>query len=453
MNTRILLLTAGLALAASALHAQNRFDALRYGNYQPSDPTSVVLNPASAALTSHSYFRFSLGNREVDEDGTFRATTTGFNDNQAAISDLQFVVKMPTLVGSMVFGAGYTQLTDFNKAWSAGAYNPDNSIMDYVIGASDQYFLPAFNTYAIDTVGGEYYTVYELAGFGGIDQYIETYERGQMGEYNIHFATEFQKNLFLGASIGLPAGHYSYKRSFLEEDIDGIYTQSPDDIDAIIVDDRIDATIRGFNARLGLLYKPAANASVGVSYTTRTRLSIDEVYSTRFQTEFKTLDAYEDTYEGEINYTVSLPSRVAVTGTYDAGPFAVAAAVERVNYGRIEMDGLGPRIGREENSAIRTEFRDVLNWQVNASFNMGNLKPRFGYALQSAPTQAATTVDTQYMSGGFAIDLGSDMVLDLGVRYNTTEGREVLYGFGSTTEAVDRTGTKWFTSVGLKIGF
>src|SRR5690606_36443362 len=108
---------------------------------------------------------------------------------QAGISDLQFVAKFPTTVGSLVFGGGYTQTADFNKAWAAGAYNPDNSIMDYEIGASDQYFLPAFNTYAIDTVGGDYYTVFELAGFGGIDQYIETKERGQLGEYNFYFAT------------------------------------------------------------------------------------------------------------------------------------------------------------------------------------------------------------------------------------------------------------------------
>src|SRR5690606_17414020 len=133
---------------------------------------------------------------------------------------------------------------------------------------------------------------------------------------------------------------------------------------------------------------PIDGFNIGLSYTTKTRMDIDETYSTMIRTEFYSNDAdgyntYEDVYEGKISYYVTRPSILAAGFGVNILPFAeLDVSAELMNYSNIEMEGIGIIYDRDQNQAILTEFDDVVNLRVGLSINASEkFKPRFGYAL------------------------------------------------------------------------
>lgn len=476
MKSPLLTLLAFTVFTSGAL-AQNRFDALRYTQQYPqydpismgaggamaglqNTPGSFLINPAAIALSKSSYFYFGMGNREVREDATYRGITTGFNGNQTGISSLGFVFKAPTEIGSLVMGAAYGQTADFNRSYSVNAFNPNTSITDFLLQSpSDQYFGTGTDSYAIyDDSQLGLFTVYDGAGgYVGAEQYVELSERGQMGEYALFLGTEFQRNFFVGVSIGLPAGQYSYRRAFLEEDVNGAYTTSPYDVDAIAVTDRIDASIRGFNARIGFLYKPVASTRIALSYTTRTRYEVEEEYQTRVETTFKSFDVNGDNfywgqYDGQIRYRVLSPSRLNAGVSVDIGPLTVSTSAERIHYSNIEMSGFGIAGDRNERRAIKRDFADATNVRLGASYKVAQTTFRGGYGFNQSPVRNQE-FGSQFISGGLSIDLGNDMALDLGMQYMTRSDTQNLYSVGSLNETVRIDVGRLQTMVGLKVGF
>jgi hypothetical protein len=146
--------------------AQNRFDALRFTTQTPSADAanaavggasvanyfgygSIFQNPASLALAKQSNVFLGLGIRDISESATYLNTRRGYDDTQTAFSDVGFVYVFPTVQGSLVLGAGYNQLTDFNRAYRASAFNERSSITDFFFD-NDFYFQTAFNAFAIE---------------------------------------------------------------------------------------------------------------------------------------------------------------------------------------------------------------------------------------------------------------------------------------------------------------
>src|SRR5690606_10749951 len=120
-----------------------------------------------------------------------------------AVGDIGFVYNYPTQRGSFIFGAGYTQTVDFNRAFSLNTRNDVNSITDSFLTTGDgNLFDTAFDGYAIDydEDADEYFSVLRVFPedpFRGITQRATILERGQLGEMGFFFATEFQENFFV----------------------------------------------------------------------------------------------------------------------------------------------------------------------------------------------------------------------------------------------------------------
>jgi long-subunit fatty acid transport protein len=342
----------------------------------------------------------------------------------------------------MVFGGGYTMLADFNRASSLNAFNDNHTIVDFFLrDPGDQYFETAFNAFAIeyDDFFNEYFNVLRADGsFRGMNQYMELRERGQIGEYSLFFGTEFQPGLYFGASLGIVSGDYRYRRSFVEEDLAGRYIDAPYDVDVILTEDRIDASIRGANFRVGALYEPVAGVRFGLSFNSRSVLEIDEDYSTFIRTDYYTTDAdgfnrYEDTYRGKFSYKVRRPSTVNAGVGIGILPFAdIELSAERINYSRLEMNGLGTIRDRDENLAIRNDFNDVVNIRAGVTLNVSDqLKPHFGYAFHPSPRRAFNA-DISYLSAGASVELSKGIMFDFGLQYAMWDDELDVYRYSNT---------------------
>ena len=274
----------------------------------------------------------------------------------------------------------------------------------------------------------------------GIQQTFNVTERGQLGEFTASLASEFVENLFIGATIGIPVGNYSYERNFVERDINFSYgpieteingqpftIPAPDRIENI---DRIDADITGFTARLGMIYKPIENFSFGLSYTMPTRYNIDESYSVFIETIYETAGRESDEFTGTNSYKVRTPSRLVLAAATHELPVNLSFSAERVANSRIQFRDLGDlSFEIEENDLIRDDFKDVFNLRFGASFDFNDsIRPSLGYTYMPAVSRVSQN-DVQILSGGLRIGVNQNFAIDLGVQYMFFDDEQVVYDF------------------------
>ncbi|MEX2403453.1 MAG: outer membrane protein transport protein [Balneolales bacterium] len=451
-----LLLAFILKFPAQEASAQYHNDALRYTFELPGqdaanmgmggasvalgqDFGSFIMNPATSAMGEHSYFSFGLGTRDVRETDTYLGQTREFSDTQTGITNFGLVFQAPTERGALSVGLGYSQTADFNRALSINALNEQSTITDFFLEAGDDFFEPAFNAYAIDTVMNgdnvEYHSSWRppfTSEYVGVDQFSEMTERGQMGEYTIFAGTEFIENLFVGLSLNIPSGSYSYRRTFIEDqpEIENDY-----DIQTIFTDEEIDATVTGFNARIGAVYKILPWFNIGGSYTTQTNLQVTEDFSNMVNTTFTDGEVWEDDFTGSFDYSLTRPARVSVGAAIDdLNGFSATFSAERVDYSDIRLNLGDERVlERNENLLIQDLYQEVINYRAGIQYNIADLvKLRGGYAYYPTAQEETPYVanpDREYFSGGIGLGLGEGLTLDFSLQMGKWQDENILYDF------------------------
>lgn len=488
---RLLIIVILLAGFTTMVKAQNSDDVLRYSlEYPTYDPVSLVIpgasqatgfgayqeNPAVMALFRNSFMSFDLSNVYTDESGEYLGNSIDFSNNQIGIGDLGFLHSVPVERGSLVIGGGYSQTTDFNRALSASGRNNQSSITDHYSTLPRDHYLNtlAFNTYTIEDVGADSsVSIFRLgsdfSAYPGINQEMELTEGGQMGEYSAFLATEFQKNFMFGASVGLYTGDYSYRRAFLEvdrqNDYDGAFIDADGDgefetdIDNILVRDNIDANIRAFSARLGLLYKAGSNLNLGISYHYTGRLYIDETYNTEITTTFDNGEFASDDAPGEFSYKIERPDRIkAGFSLVDWNKLNLSVSAEGVLYsqGRIDFDELDLNSDeREINNEVKSNFNDVVNFRAGLEYLVNRqFTPRIGYGYYQSPRKGFDAV-RQFISGGFSAEITYGLTFNLGVQYGFWDDANSIYfyddGAAIQNEIVQEEVAHWNVMGGVEL--
>ncbi len=462
----ILLSTLLVLFTVSSLKAQNRLDVLRYSDMQPGNGPlnlslggvgvsdalgfgSIVQNPATAAMFNKNLISINLGTRKVSEDANYYdqmnltsgtqidylSKNNSFSDNQTGIASGGMSYKVPTLQGSFVIGASYNRIADFNQAYSVDAFNPNNTITDY-FAQNSNYQNIGYESYALDTTAtGSYIPVLREVpgGYQGINQHAQVTERGKMGEIALFGATEFQKNVYVGASLVFPVGKYSYHRLFLEQDLKNLYSTFPTDVQYINSSDNIDATIGGFYARFGFVYKVSPLVNIGASYQTRSRLTVKENYNSSITVKFKDSNNPEPTKSspGSITYKVHSPGRLKVGVTLNSPAKLVTfhGQVEYVDYKQSRLTGFPSDYTQQQydiNQGILSDFKPVINYQAGVEAHFGNISPEVGFAYYPSPRRSFK-IDKKYLSGGVTLKMNDMVALDLGVQYSFWNGQDQLY--------------------------
>ncbi len=454
-----ILVILGLFMIPDLAQSQNRFDALRFSTQYPAGDAftlssggsssasftgygSALLNPATLGMAKSSSFNIGLGLRDISEDATYLGTTSSYDDSQTAFTNVGFVYAFPTVQGSLVFGGGYNQIADFNRAYRLNAFNDRSSITDLFFD-NDFYFDTAFNAFAIEEDDFGVFPIFRDGldtNFFGVDQTATVTESGQLGEFTASIATEFVEGLYVGAMLGIPVGSYSYKRDFLERDTQGFYGPIDTFIDGepftipapdnVILQERIDADITGFSARIGAIYRFIPQLSLGISYSLPTQYNIEESYSVFIQTSYEQGGSESDELRGETSYKVKTPSRLNFgIATHDL-PVNITASVERVGNSSIQFRDFGD-LGLEvaENDAIRDDFKDVYNLRFGATLNISDVvQPSVGYAYLPAVSRSSNN-DTQFVSGGVRIGVNQNLSLDFGLQYAFFDDEQTVYEF------------------------
>lgn len=467
----LFILSLGFAQAVKAQQPNNSllysYRAVQFSDYQiVNDPVTLILpgtalgtgfgsyqdNPASAAFFDDSFGTFGLVFRNVSEESAYLDNSLNIDNNQASISNAGFVYKFPTERGRLLIGAGYSQNSFYNRAMGLSGTNSTSTITDQFKIPGSTYEDIAFNTYSIDW--GDQFEDWKESifriGFNqygdylGIHQEAEILEHGFAGEYSAFLATEFQRNLMFGMSLGIQAGRHTFERTFLEVDRDNMYQgniidsnddgEADTDIDSILLSDEIRNNFLSFKARAGMIYRINQHLNIGVSYAFPSRLTVDETYDSRISTTFDNSEGFEDDIAGEYSYSVQSPSRInmgvavvdiaGLSASFSAGYTDLSKT--KVDFGEDEFEA-----ERDENQFISDRYQEV--WDVRGGISMDvtdQFTLRAGFGHQPSRFRDMDLSRNLYSAGlGFA--LTPNHSLQIGAQYALWKEEEsVVYNYG-----------------------
>lgn len=469
-----LLLSLFILSGYSLIIAQNPANPLLY-SYQavqfgvqdgPSDPISMIMpgtgfksglgsvidNPASLALYKDSFFDFGLNFRSVSERAGYLGQSRTLENSANGVSNAGFLYSFPTVQGSMVIGATYTQQTVYDRALGFRGRNSNSTITDKFKAEGSPYQEIAFNTFATDfgdDVGDWDESIFRIGfdrfgDFLGIRQQGEIFESGMSGEYSFFFATEFRENLMFGASLGILSGRFNYDRVFQEidefNDYDSTIIDSSDDgigdtdIDTITLDDRLRSRFNGFRARAGILYRINDSFTVGASYTLPTTIEVNELFDASIITAFDNRTEFSDAVDAEFSYKVTLPQRFSIGFGYSdpAGGLSISASADYSDHSRTKINFRESDLFDSElieNDFIRDTYRAVMNFRVGAGYEFSpDFSVRAGYSYLPSRFESGNGDRSQFAAGvGFS--LTRDITLELAAQYTVWNDVTAVYDY------------------------
>ncbi|RNC79958.1 MAG: hypothetical protein ED557_12555 [Balneola sp.] len=450
---------------------------------------SYLDNPASMALITMSYFNTGLISNTGDHSSSYLGSDLGFDDTRTSFGNIGMIYSVPVTQGSMVVGGGYSLRNDFNRTNIFNGRNTNSSITDMFKQSGSDYNSIAFESYAIDYADIEQTSLESIFRIGfapgeflGIQQEGEMRQRGTSGEYTLFMATEIQKNLFIGASIGAIYGNYSFERSFLEIDEGNIYDGDFIDVDSegnggtdvasILLEDELDMEISGANLNIGVIYQVLPKVNLGASFLLPTRLNVTEEYSSSILTRLDDgRTPFGDDFSGNFNYKIRRPWELNLGfALEEINRVTISAAVELIDYRNTSLD-----LTSSDDSAFRTAelreqeaifdsvFTNSYNFVANLSGGI-KYKSRTGFELRGGaaflPGKSSDfEADRLILSGGLGIPLSRELYLDITTQYTGWDDRSILYEYldpisGQVrTESIDETISQINVMVGLKYRF
>ena len=415
------------------------------------DFSALHTNPAGLGFFRHSAVSGSLSGLATDDEGLYQvaALRTGIDQNvtDTRIGHLAYVYRFPTVRGSLVLGASFTQTNTFERDLLFEGENPINSITDFFMPFPDEFTLSedadgvfpnftrdlsfiAFETFAIDLDpgrldAGEPVPFLPAVTRGTVFQTGRVTEEGSMKEVSFGGAFEASKDLMLGASVSIPFGTYRFFRRFDEEDRfnDNDGTDGTVDFDFLSLSERLKSELIGVNLRAGISAQVAPQVRIGLSVESPTYYSVDENFDTVLETVFDNGDHFiygdnadEDAGSGAFEYNLTTPWRFAAGVGFSNAGLTVSADVEYVDWSQLELDADVASFV-QENLDIRRRFDAVLNTRLGVEYAVGNVALRGGFAYQPDPRDRADTgLDRAktFFSAGLGYRFARQFEMDLG---------------------------------------
>lgn len=448
---------------------------------------SYIDNPASMGLINMSYFNIGLAGNFTEYSNTYLGTASSFDNSDTKLGNIGLIYSVPTNQGSLVVGGGYTLNNQITRTNTLGVYNTRSSITDAFKREGNGYNEIAFETYAIDY--GDVEETYKESifrigfapgSFPGIRQDAEVLQRGTLGEYSIFLATEIQKNLFIGASIGFTYGNYSYERNFQEWDnrnaynSDFIPTEEGDtDIEEILVIDNISTEIVGANLNTGILYKIHPKFNIGASVRIPSKLIITEDFGSSITTSLDNgAPSFYDELTGEFSYSIRNPGRLNIGAALEnLNGFTISFASELIDYRNTSVDLTRDSELNFRDVASLREQEAVFDSVISGDYKLVNnlraglkYKSKTGFELRGGigvmPGKSTTySADKFVLSGGLGIPVSREVYLDLSMQYTGWNDRSILYEYTDSQtgremfESIDETISQINVMVGIKYRF
>ena len=404
------LLKIALAISTITGSAQNHLDALRYSEqningtarYSAMGGAFGSLGAEFAALSSNpaGIGMYQFSEVTFTPSLNFNSTTSYYKDNLSSytsgisISNLGLVFTIPRNNSSwkrINVGIGWNQLADYNKTITTEKINNQNSIVDKIIditngtlvaeltnGQGNSYSEMAWNTYLIDpdTEDGQYISNFSTESKSKSKM---TKSIGDMNEFIFSIGGSYEEKFYIGATIGMPTINYYEYSEYTEEEV----LDTSNNLRQMLFSEEISAYRRGYNLKVGAIYRLSEKIKIGGSIHTPTFFNIEEDYNTSITTFFKdsTLD-YSMGYFTPFHYDLITPLKASISASTIFNNIIISGEYELIDYSTAKY--LTTNF-ETENTAIANIYQNTENIKIGTEIIIKPFALRVGYSKYGSP--------------------------------------------------------------------
>ncbi len=388
------------------------------------DMSSLGGNPAGLGLFTKSEFSLTPEFNSMKGKSSYLNTQVESTKDRLNLNNIGVVFYSPTFrmkgqdaqkgVVSTVFGIGYNRNNDFGAEFNYEGKNPRNSIADYFselangTGLEPDQLRPglakmAYDGYIIGHDADGYFAETDINN----DQAKNEVRSGSTSELTASGAINISNQVYIGASVGLVNVRYINDSEFVES---GYNVTEVSDY-SLSMRQSQETTGSGYNARLGVIFRPADNFRIGATLQSPSWLFIQDNTTLVADSRIATGDN-AGTYTNQpvnyiFNYRVRTPLKGALGASYVvAGKALISADVDFVDYSSIRFStdqGSEPETIMEENNIVRNSYKSAVNYRLGAEYKVNSqVSLRGGYGLNGSAIKDDNEgyFDTNFYTGG-----------------------------------------------------
>ncbi len=412
-------------LSVNFLFAQFPDDALRYSTLNlgvgaraiglgfsyigvADDYSAVFWNPAGLAQIRRFEFAGGLNHLALTNSAKVLTYKNSFENTTTDLNSVALVFPVPTIRGSLVFAGGYVRISDFTGTLSISLFNAVSSIVPSLYDPDPNFDL-AWNLNLEDSTGATQI-------LNNVQQKITLYENGGLNNWFVSGAIDIAENLSVGATISIVTGNYKYNREFIESDTRNYYESYPWDFKQLTVTDLIDATISGFSANAGLMYRSKV-FRFGLMMRLPSSLSIKENYSRGSESSFDNGDSYSYSYSAISRYGVRSPFYFGGGVSFNIKDVLLLAGdLIYIDWRQMEFRNNSDLV--QLNREIKQIFTETVSLNGGVEFTipfLQEVKVRAGYSYRPSPyveDKGISSRATRSLTFGFSVLLQKTLLID-----------------------------------------
>ena len=286
---------------------------------------------------------------------------------------------------------------------------------------------PAYDAGAIFEDGaGNYITDYLEDDIVNKEQFIN--QKGSINELSIAWAGNYDNQLNVGISAGIPFVSFTETKTYKEGVTEGDFSNQLEYVESL------NTTGAGFNLKFGVQYKAKRQLRIGAAIHSPTWYTLNDDYSTLVNYEYtSTNESFTGTGQspdGSFKYKLTNPWKAvgSIGSIYKIGELKgfINADFEFLDYTNNEFDFTShssdpseASFTQEVNGQIANQLGSATNIRIGSELAYEGLRVRAGYLISTSPYVADTDKYTAWSAGiGFRAD---KFFIDIGYRRSSIQ--------------------------------
>jgi hypothetical protein len=400
------------------------------------DMSSVAGNPAGLGFFQRSEASFSLAFGFGNSNSNYFGSNTADNRDYLYSPNLGIVFggrKDETETGFYrggAFGIALTRINNFQNQFGYSGINTSSSMTDFFLDITygiDPAELDLEQGNIVSLQGLAYWTFltnpadaqhsdYWTFNKGYSSKQEETVlTKGAMNQWNFSYGANFNDNVFIGASVGLPRVRYIAEKNYKETVIDN------DTLNYFTFNESLKVRGGGFNFKLGAIVKPIDWVRFGISLQSPTFFTINEEFAYEIKAVYRNviaggfiLQEEEEKTDPDIyKYNLTTPFRASIGGAIFAEKRGfISLDLEYVPYSHAKLKdptsttSIGNSTFTGDNKTIKNLYKSGLNLNLGGELRLAKIyRLRAGYSILGDPYAALNDVNRKVtsISGGAGI--------------------------------------------------
>ncbi len=365
------------------------------------DFSGVYWNPAGLAMIKRQEIFASLNNLNTNVNTNIFSVNSKSSRTTTKLDAFGYTYPVPVYRGSLVLSLGYYRTENYNTSINFQGFNNGPSASSYL--------------FTEPAVGNSVTHQENLA------------ETGHMAVYTVAGAVEATKNMYVGISLNMYKGENDYTLDFIETDTDYLYQVFPDDFESYNQLNEIYADIKGYDLKIGFMYKANKNIRLAAAMTTPRKYKIEEEFRFYDNVTFDNGETDPLSDEGLTSYKVQLPFKFEAGMSFSIPNLLITGGIEYQDWSQLKYRTEPPVEDMtmfEANESIRNNIEASLTKRVGIEYLVAPLNAalRAGFYMVPSPYKnAGPENDKKYVTFGVGALISPQLKVDVSYIHGTWE--------------------------------